>query len=100
MTLRLVSAAASRALGLRAVVAASIEQLCRWPNYMVAERAADLAQAQREEAARHPLIQAVLQAFPGATIDEVRSLEPAAEAAVTPQGDVPPADEPIEDEIA
>ena len=64
------------------------------------EQAADLAQAQREEAARHPLIQAVLQAFPGATIDEVRSLEPAAEAAVTPQGDVPPADEPIEDEIA
>jgi len=42
------------------------------------EQAADLAQAQREEAARHPLIQAVLQAFPGATIDEVRSLEPAA----------------------
>jgi DNA polymerase III subunit gamma/tau len=66
------------------------------------EQAADLAQAQREEAARHPLIQAVLHAFPGATIDEVRSLapEPAAEAAVTPQGDVPPADEPIEDEIA
>jgi DNA polymerase-3 subunit gamma/tau len=66
------------------------------------EQAADLAQAQREEAARHPLIQAVLQAFPGATIDEVRSLapEPVAEAAVTPQGDVPPADEPIEDEIA
>jgi DNA polymerase III subunit gamma/tau len=66
------------------------------------EQAADLAQAQREEAARHPLIQAVLQAFPGATIDEVRSLapEPAAEAAVTPKGDVPPADEPIEDEIA
>jgi DNA polymerase-3 subunit gamma/tau len=66
------------------------------------EQAADLAQAQREEAARHPLIQAVLQAFPGATIDEVRSLapEPAAEAAVTPQGDVPPADEPLEDEIA
>ena len=64
------------------------------------EQAADLAQAQREEAARHPLIQAVLQAFPGATIDEVRSLEPAAEATVTPQGDVPPADEPIEDEIA
>ena len=66
------------------------------------EQAADLAKAQREEAARHPLIQAVLQAFPGATIDEVRSLapEPAAEAAVTPQGDVSPADEPIEDEIA
>ncbi len=66
------------------------------------EQAADLAQAQREEAARHPLIQAVLQAFPGATIDEVRSLapEPAAEAAVTLQGDVPPADEPLEDEIA
>ena len=66
------------------------------------EQAADLAQAQREEAARHPLIQAVLQAFPGASIDEVRSLapEPAAETTVTPQGDVPPADEPIEDEIA
>ena len=66
------------------------------------EQAADLAQAQRAEAARHPLIQAVLAAFPGATIDEVRSLapEPAAEAAVTPQGDVPPADEPTEDEIA
>jgi DNA polymerase-3 subunit gamma/tau len=66
------------------------------------EQAADLAQAQREEAARHPLIQAVLAAFPGATIDEVRSLapEPAAEAVVTPQGDVPPADESLEDEIA
>jgi DNA polymerase-3 subunit gamma/tau len=66
------------------------------------EQAADLAQAQREEAARHPLIQAVLQAFPGATIDEVRSLapEPAAEAAAITQGDVSPADEPIEDEIA
>ena len=66
------------------------------------EQAAALAQAQREEAARHPLIQAVLQAFPGATIDEVRSLtpEPVAEAAVAPQGDVPAADEPIEDEIA
>jgi DNA polymerase III subunit gamma/tau len=66
------------------------------------EQAAELAQAQREAAAQHPLIKAVLEAFPGATIDEVRSLapEPTAEATVTPQGDVPPADEPIEDEIA
>jgi DNA polymerase-3 subunit gamma/tau len=66
------------------------------------EQAADLAQAQREEAARHPLIQAVLQAFPGATIDEVRNLaqEPVEEATVAPQGDAPVADEPAEDETA
>jgi DNA polymerase-3 subunit gamma/tau len=66
------------------------------------EQAAALAQAQREEAARHPLIQAVLTAFPGATIDEVRDLaqEPAEEAAVSPQADVAIAEEPTEDEIA
>jgi DNA polymerase-3 subunit gamma/tau len=66
------------------------------------EQAAELAQAQREEAARHPLVQAVLQAFPGATIDEVRNLapEPAADATISPPGDLPSAEEPIEDEIA
>jgi DNA polymerase-3 subunit gamma/tau len=66
------------------------------------EQAAELAQAQREEAARHPLIQAVLAAFPGATIDEVRNLagEPAAEEAASPQADATIADEPAEDEIA
>ena len=33
-----------------------------------------MVQAQREEAAQHPLVKAVLAAFPGATIDEVRDL--------------------------
>jgi DNA polymerase III subunit gamma/tau len=66
------------------------------------EQAAELAHAQREEAARHPLVQAVLQAFPGATIDEVRNLapEPAAEATISPQSDLPVADEPTEEDIA
>ena len=66
------------------------------------EQAAALAQMQREEAARHPLIQAVLTAFPGATIDEVRDLaqEPAAESVVSPQSDAAIAEEPMEDEIA
>ena len=66
------------------------------------EQAAALAQAQRAEAAQHPLIQAVLAAFPGATIDEVRDLarEPAAEAQEAPQADAPIAEEPMEDESA
>ena len=66
------------------------------------EQAAALAQMQREEAARHPLIQAVLTAFPGATIDEVRDLaqEPVAESVVSPQSDAAIAEEPTEDEIA
>ncbi|HEX6120367.1 MAG TPA: DNA polymerase III subunit gamma/tau, partial [Dongiaceae bacterium] len=38
------------------------------------EQAAALAEQQRVEAAQHPLIKAVLAAFPGATIDEVRDL--------------------------
>jgi DNA polymerase-3 subunit gamma/tau len=70
------------------------------------EQAAALAQEQRAEAARHPLIQAVLAAFPGATIDEVRDLGqgPAAESleepGASPQADAAVAEEPIEDEIA
>jgi DNA polymerase-3 subunit gamma/tau len=66
------------------------------------QQAAALAQAQREEAAQHPLIQAVLAAFPGATIDEVRDLgqEPAAETAASPQADAAIPEEPTEDEIA
>jgi DNA polymerase-3 subunit gamma/tau len=66
------------------------------------EQAADLAERQREEAARHPLILAVLTAFPGATIDEVRNLAPAPapEATNSPAGDLPVADEPAEDESA
>jgi DNA polymerase-3 subunit gamma/tau len=66
------------------------------------EQAAELALAQRAEAARHPLVQAVLAAFPGASIDEVRNLapEPAAEATISPPGDLPSADEPMEDDIA
>jgi DNA polymerase III subunit gamma/tau len=66
------------------------------------EQAAELARLQREEATRHPLVQAVLAAFPGASIDEVRSLapEPAADATSSPQGDLPNAEEPAEDEIA
>ncbi len=38
------------------------------------QQAAAMAEAQRAEAAQHPLVKAVLQAFPGATIDEVRDL--------------------------
>jgi DNA polymerase-3 subunit gamma/tau len=66
------------------------------------EQAAELARLQREEAARHPLVQAVLAAFPGASIDEVRNLapEPAADATISSQGDLPNAEEPAEDEIA
>jgi len=66
------------------------------------EQAAALAEAQREEAAQHPLIRAVLAAFPGATIDEVRDLAqgPAGESAASPQSDAAIAEEPIEDEIA
>jgi len=66
------------------------------------EQAAALAQAQRDEASRHPLIQAVLTAFPGAIIDEVRDLarEPAEESAASPQADAAIAEEPTEDEIA
>ncbi|HEY1383418.1 MAG TPA: DNA polymerase III subunit gamma/tau, partial [Dongiaceae bacterium] len=66
------------------------------------EQAAAMAQAQREEAARHPLIQAVLSAFPGATIDEVRDLapEPAAEPAAAPQADAVLVEDPTEDQLA
>jgi len=38
------------------------------------QQAAALAESQRAEAAQHPLVKAVLAAFPGATIDEVRDL--------------------------
>ncbi len=38
------------------------------------QQAAAMAEAQRAEAAQHPLVKAVLAAFPGATIDEVRDL--------------------------
>ena len=60
----------------------------------------------RAEAARHPLIQAVLAAFPGAIIDEVRDLghgpaaEPLEELGALPQADAAVAEEPTEDEIA
>jgi DNA polymerase-3 subunit gamma/tau len=66
------------------------------------EQAAAMAQAQREEAARHPLIQAVLTAFPGATIDEVRSLapEPTAEPAAAQTPDAVAAEDPTEDQLA
>ncbi len=68
------------------------------------EQAAALAEKQRAEAAQHPLIKAVLAAFPGATIDEVRDLarEPVSGA---PQpggaaGEAAAAEEPMEDESA
>jgi DNA polymerase-3 subunit gamma/tau len=66
------------------------------------EQAAALAEAQRAEAAQHPLIQAVLAAFPGATIDEVRDLAgvPAAEPAALPQPDAAIVEDPTEDEMA
>jgi DNA polymerase-3 subunit gamma/tau len=43
------------------------------------EQAARIAEAQRAEAALHPLVQAVQAAFPGASIDEVRDLARPAE---------------------
>ena len=50
------------------------------------QQAAAMAEAQRAEAAQHPLVKAVLQAFPGATIDEVRDLAgPVAPAAEAPE---------------
>ena len=66
------------------------------------EQAAELAQAQRAAAAQHPLIQAVLAAFPGATIDEVRDLapEPLADAAAASPAEPAVAEEPMEDESA
>ncbi|MEZ5831369.1 MAG: DNA polymerase III subunit gamma/tau [Dongiaceae bacterium] len=66
------------------------------------EQAAELARLQREEAARHPLIQAVLAAFPGATIDEVRDLkrEEAVESDEATPADAPVAEEAAEDELA
>lgn len=50
------------------------------------QQAAAMAEAQRAEAAQHPLVKAVLAAFPGATIDEVRDLAgPVAAAAEAPE---------------
>lgn len=46
------------------------------------EQAAKLAADQRAEAALHPLVKAVLAAFPGASIDEVRDLALPAEEAI------------------
>jgi DNA polymerase III subunit gamma/tau len=57
------------------------------------EQAEAAEQAAKARAATHPLVAAVLAAFPGATIEAVRGtpLEPAALAAVTPPGeDAPP----------
>jgi DNA polymerase-3 subunit gamma/tau len=67
------------------------------------EQAAALAHAQKQEAARHPLIQAVLAAFPGATIDEVRDLAQQAApevAANATAGEAVSVDEPTEDDLA
>jgi DNA polymerase-3 subunit gamma/tau len=66
------------------------------------EQAAELAEKQRAEAAQHPLIQAVLAAFPGATIDEVRDLadQTAVETESAPQPDAAVAEEPAEDDLA
>ncbi|HET6620230.1 MAG TPA: DNA polymerase III subunit gamma/tau [Dongiaceae bacterium] len=68
------------------------------------EQAAALAEKQRAEAAQHPLIKAVLAAFPGATVDEVRDLarETVSNA---PQpggaaGEAAAAEEPMEDDSA
>ena len=62
------------------------------------QQAAALAEAQRAEAAQHPLVKAVLAAFPGATIDEVRDLagqSPEAAAEVAPDSPPPALDTDI-----
>ncbi|MEX0815677.1 MAG: DNA polymerase III subunit gamma/tau, partial [Dongiaceae bacterium] len=48
------------------------------------EQAAAAARAERAEIAAHPLVQAVLSSFPGATIEAVRGLEPAAAPDIDP----------------
>ncbi len=54
------------------------------------QQAAAMAEAQRAEAAQHPLVRAVLAAFPGATIDEVRDLAgPIGDAEVAAAAEVP-----------
>jgi DNA polymerase-3 subunit gamma/tau len=66
------------------------------------EQEAAAEAALKDEAARHPTVRAVLDAFPGAKILEVRDLEPLAEAAAAPDlgdtTDMPMADEDAADE--
>jgi DNA polymerase-3 subunit gamma/tau len=46
------------------------------------EQAEERVRVQRAEMAQHPLVKAVLDAFPGAEIEAIRSAQPAAVAAV------------------
>jgi DNA polymerase-3 subunit gamma/tau len=66
------------------------------------EREAAAEAALKDEAARHPAVKAVLDAFPGAKILEVRDLEPLAQAVAAPDlgdtTDMPMADEDAADE--
>lgn len=66
------------------------------------EQEAAAEAALKDEAARHPTVRAVLDAFPGAKILEVRDLEPLAEAPPAPDlgdtTDMPGADEDAADE--
>jgi DNA polymerase-3 subunit gamma/tau len=48
----------------------------------IAERQAEAKRRERETVSRHPLVQSVLQHFPGATIEAIRDLAPPAAAAV------------------
>lgn len=65
----------------------------------LAEQDAAAEAALKDEAARHPTVKAVLDAFPGAKILEVRDLEPLAEApAASDLGDT--TDMPVADEDA
>jgi DNA polymerase-3 subunit gamma/tau len=59
------------------------------------EQAAARDETLRHEAAEHPLVRAVLDAFPGARIEAVRDMRPDPSAAIEPE---PPADEADEGE--
>ena len=63
------------------------------------QRAADAEASRKAAVEQHPLVRAVLEAFPGASIQAVRSQAlPAAEFAAEAEGDVLPADLPDGDE--
>jgi DNA polymerase-3 subunit gamma/tau len=71
-------------------------------RWVVAVSSARGEAALKDEAARHPAVKAVLDAFPGAKILEVRDLEPLAQAVAAPDlgdtTDMPMADEDAADE--
>jgi len=56
----------------------------------LAEQAASAELRRRQDAAEHPLVKAVLAAFPGATIEVVRELEPETPPVIAPAEDGDP----------